>query len=124
MWGVTGVQKEAAFAAKRVIVVVEEIVKPAIIRADPNRTVIPGFIVSAVVKEPFGAHPSYVQGHYDRDNDFYVRWEEISRDPTRLDAYLAEYVHGVPDRKSYARKLKLARLKAKRRLAAPVNYGY
>lgn len=124
MWGITGVQKEAAFAARRVIVVAEEIVKPAVIRADPNRTVIPGFIVSAVVKEPFGAHPSYVQGHYDRDNDFYVQWEEISRDAVRLETYLAEYVHGVKDRKAYAKKLKLTRLKAKRRLSAPVNHGY
>jgi glutaconate CoA-transferase subunit A len=124
MWGITGVQKEAAFAAKRVIVVAEEIVKPAVIRADPNRTIIPAFIVSAVVKEPFGAHPSYVQGHYDRDNDFYVQWEEISRDPAKLTAYLDEFVHGVRDRKTYAKKLKLARLKAKRRMSAGVNYGY
>ncbi len=124
MWGITGVQKEAAFAAKRVIVVVEEIVKPAVIRADPNRTTIPGFIVTAVVKEPFGAHPSYVQGHYDRDNDFYVQWEEISRDAGRLTAWLDEFVHGVRDRKTYARKLKLTRLKARKRMAAPVNYGY
>jgi glutaconate CoA-transferase subunit A len=124
MWGITGVQKEAAFAAKRVIVVAEEIVKPAVIRADPNRTIIPAFIVSAVVKEPFGAHPSYVQGHYDRDNDFYVQWEEISRDAAKLTAYLDEFVHGVRDRKAYAKKLKLSRLTAKNRLAAPVNYGY
>jgi glutaconate CoA-transferase subunit A len=124
MWGITGVQKEAAFAAKRVIVVAEEIVKPAVIRADPNRTIIPAFIVSAVVKEPFGAHPSYVQGHYDRDNDFYVQWEEISRDAAKLTAYLDEFVHGVRDRKAYAKKLKLSRLTAKKRLAAPVNYGY
>jgi glutaconate CoA-transferase subunit A len=124
VWGITGVQKEAAFAARRVIVVAEEIVKPAVIRADPNRTVIPAFIVSAVVREPYGAHPSYVQGYYDRDNDFYVRWEEVSRDPQLLDAWLGEFVHGVKDRKTYARKLKLTRLKAKRRPAPSVNYGY
>ena len=124
MWGITGVQKEAAFAAKRVIVVAEEIVKPAVIRADPNRTVIPGFIVTAVVKEPFGAHPSYVQGHYDRDNDFYVQWEDVSRDPARLTAWLDEFVHGVRDRAAYAKRLKLTRLKAKKRPAPSVNYGY
>src|SRR5213594_1267879 len=61
MWGVLGVQREAAFAAARVIVVVEEIVSESVIRADPNRTIIPGFIVDAVVREPWGAHPSYVQ---------------------------------------------------------------
>ena len=124
MWGITGVQKEAAFAAKRVIVVAEEIVKPAVIRADPNRTVIPAFIVDAVVREPFGAHPSYAQGHYDRDNDFYVEWEDVSRDPARLEAWLQEFVHDVRDRKAYAKKLKLSRLKARRRMAGPVSYGY
>src|SRR5206468_10163215 len=63
MWGLVGVQKEAAFASERVIVVVEELVEEAVIRSDPNRTVIPGMIVSAVVVEPWGAHPSYAQGY-------------------------------------------------------------
>src|SRR5438045_8739314 len=85
MWGVLGVQKEAAFAAERVVVVAEEIVDESVIRSDPNRTVIPGFIVDAVVHEPWGAHPSYAQGYYDRDNEFYVGWEEISKDPRRLE---------------------------------------
>ncbi len=76
IWGFYGVQKEAAFAAKRVIVVVEEIVAESVVRADPNRTLIPGIIVNAVVHEPWGAHPSYAQGYYDRDNDFYVDWED------------------------------------------------
>ena len=124
MWGVLGVQKEAAFAAERVIVVVEEIVKPSVIRDDPNRTVIPGFIVDAVVHEPWGAHPSYAQGHYDRDNDFYVRWEEISRDVTRLESYLADFVYGVSGRAQYARKIKRRRLKAGRRRSGSVNYGF
>jgi len=70
VWGLLGCQKEAAFAAERVIVVVEEVVDEAVIRADPNRTIIPGLIVDAVVVEPMGAHPSYVQGVYDRDNRF------------------------------------------------------
>ena len=61
--------------------VVEELVDEAVIRADPNRTVIPGLIVDAVVVEPLGAHPSYVQGTYDRDNRFYLDWDPISRDP-------------------------------------------
>jgi glutaconate CoA-transferase subunit A len=105
VWGLTGVQKEASFAAKRVIVVVEEIVPTAVIRADPNRTLIPGFIVSAVVHEPFGAHPSYVHGFYDRDNQFYDDWEAISRDPARLEAYLDQMVYSTPDRSDYTRKL-------------------
>jgi glutaconate CoA-transferase, subunit A len=105
MWGLTGCQKEVAFAADRLIVVVEELVSEDVIRADPNRTVIPGLIVDAVVVEPFGAHPSYAQGYYDRDNRFYLEWDEISRDPERLSAWLDEWVHGVPDRAAYMAKL-------------------
>jgi glutaconate CoA-transferase subunit A len=126
IWGLTGVQKEAAFASRRVIVVVEELVDDDVIRSDPNRTLIPGMIVDAVVVEPWGAHPSYVQGYYDRDNDFYVAWEPISRDPTRLARYLEEYVYGVPDRQAYLRKHPglTQRLRAGARPSAPVNYGY
>ena len=126
MWGLVGVQKEAAFASARVIVVVEELVEEAVIRSDPNRTVIPGMIVSAVVVEPWGAHPSYAQGYYDRDNDFYVAWESISRDPDKLTRYLEEFVYGVPDRAGYVKKQPhlAARLKAKERLSRGVNYGF
>ena len=80
VWGLMGVQKEAAFASKRVIVVVEELVDESVIRSDPNRTLIPGLQVDAVVVEPWGAHPSYAQGYYDRDNDFYVAWDQVARD--------------------------------------------
>ena len=124
MWGVLGVQKEAAFAADRVIVVVEEVVKPRVIRSDPNRTVIPGFIVDAVVHEPWGAHPSYAQGHYDRDNDFYVAWEAISENVVRLEQYLADFVYGVNGRAQYLKKIKKRRLKAGRRRSGSVNYGF
>jgi glutaconate CoA-transferase subunit A len=115
VWGLTGVQKEASFAASRVVVVVEELVDSEQIRADPNRTLIPGLIVSAVVHEPFGAHPSYVHGFYDRDNEFYEEWEGISRDPDRLQEYLDEMVHRTPDRSTYAARLppgRLAQLRA------------
>jgi glutaconate CoA-transferase subunit A len=126
IWGLLGVQKEAAFASKRVIVVVEELVDESVIRSDPNRTVIPGMIVDAVVVEPWGAHPSYAQGHYDRDNDFYVAWENVSRDPAKLRAYLDEFVHGVEDRAGYLAKQPglVDRLRAKEQLCAGVNYGY
>ncbi len=126
IWGLTGVQKEAAFAAKRVIVVVEEIVPNEVIRRDPNRTVIPGFIVSAVVEEPFGAHPSYVQGYYDRDNPFYLEYDQISREPARLEAYFDEWVYGVPNREAYRAKLgeRANALRAHPALCEPVNYGF
>ncbi|MFQ5878491.1 MAG: CoA transferase subunit A [Acidobacteriota bacterium] len=126
IWGLYGVQKEAAFASRKVIVTVEEIVDPAVIRSDPNRTVIPGTIVSAVVHEPFGAHPSFVQGVYDRDNDFYVQWDPISRDEGRLKAYLDEWVHGLPGRGAYIEKMgkRCEDLRADRQMCAPVNYGF
>jgi glutaconate CoA-transferase subunit A len=105
MWGLLGCQKEAAFAAERVIVVVEELVDEAVVRADPNRTVIPGLIVDAVVVEPWGAHPSYVQGAYDRDNRFYLDWDAISRDAAATQAWLDEWVYGVAGRAEYVARL-------------------
>jgi glutaconate CoA-transferase, subunit A len=126
IWGLLGVQKEAAFASKRVIVVVEELVGEAVIRSDPNRTIIPATIVDAVVVEPWGAHPSYAQGFYDRDNEFYVGWEAISRDPAALARYLDEWVYGVRGRSEYVERsagLK-ERLAAGERVCAGVNYGF
>ncbi len=101
-------------------------VDPAVIRSDPNRTIIPARIVDAVVHEPFGAHPSFVQGGYDRDNAFYVDWDSISRDEAALGRYLDEWVHGLPDRSAYRRKLgeRVESLKADRQMCEPVNYGY
>jgi glutaconate CoA-transferase subunit A len=126
VWGLLGVQKEAAFASDKVIIVAEEIVDEAAIRADPNRTLIPGLIVDAVVLEPFGCHPSYAQGYYDRDNGFYVQWRDISTDTASLDTWLQEWVHGVASRAEYAEKLgdRLQALRAREHLSPPVNYGY
>lgn len=126
IWGLIGVQKEAAFASHQTIVVAEEIVSESVIRSDPNRTLIPGMIVSAVVHEPFGCHPSFAQGFYDRDNDFYVRWREISQDEALFNRYLEEWVYGVRDRAEYVRRMgaDADRLKARPHYCEPVNYGY
>ena len=125
-WGLVGVHKEAAFASERLVVVVEEVVEEEVIRRDPNRTLIPGFRVDAVVVEPFGAHPSYVQGYYDRDNEFYLRWDEISRDAAGLQAYLDQWVYGVAGRQEYREKMRdtRERLQARPVYCEPVNYGY
>ena len=126
IWGLLGMQKEVAFAARHVVVVVEEIVDEAVIRHDPNRTVIPGLIVDAVVEEPYGAHPSYVQGYYDRDNSFYLQWEAISRDQAATEAWLQEWVYGVPDRAAYLEKLGAETIKGLapgEMWSEPVNYG-
>ncbi len=126
IWGLLGVQKEAAFASTRVIVVVEELVDESVIRSDPNRTIIPGLIVDAVVVEPWGAHPSYAQGFYDRDNEFYVAWENISRDPAKLEGYLQEFVYGVKNRAEYLAKQPglQDQLRAGHQHSDVVNYGY
>lgn len=127
IWGLMGTQKEAVFASKRVIVVAEEIIDNAIIRSDPNRTLIPGMLVDHVVHEPWGAHPSYVQGYYDRDNDFYVEWDNISRDPKTYQDYLNEFVRGVRNRKEYTDKMDrgvLKKLTAKPKVCAGVDYGF
>ena len=126
LWGLLGTQKEVAFASKKVVVVVEEIVDEDMIRRDPNRTLIPGLIVDAVVHEPYGAHPSYVQGYYDRDNDFYLKWDEWSRDQETTEAWLEEWVYALPDRAAYLDKLgheTLERLAPGRFEADPINYG-
>lgn len=126
IWGLLGVQKEAAFAARKVIVVAEEIVEESMIRSDPNRTLIPGVIVNAVVHEPFACHPSYAQGFYDRDNEFYVSWREISKDTVGFNSYLDEWIYGVTDRSEYIARLgeRLTSLRARPHFSEPVNYGY
>jgi len=126
LWGILGEQKEAAFAAARVIVTAEEIVDPAVIRSDPNRTIIPALVVDAVCHVPFCAHPSYTQGYYDRDNAFYLEWDRLSAEPARVRAWLDEWVFGLPDRPAYWEKLGAEahdRLRVEPRWSEPVNYG-
>jgi len=126
LWGLLGVQKEAAFAARHVIAVVEEIVDIDVIRSDPNRTIIPDLVVDAVVHEPYGAHPSYVQGYYDRDNAFYLDWYEVTREQATTEAWLEEWVYGVQDRADYVEKMGVDvwdRLAPGEAMAKPVNYG-
>jgi glutaconate CoA-transferase, subunit A len=126
LWGLLGVQKEVAFASRRVVVVVEEVVAESVIRRDPNRTLIPGLIVDAVVHEPYGAHPSYVQGYYDRDNAFYLEWDKVSRDQAQTETWLQEWVYDLPDRAAYLARLgqeRLAGLDPGEMWAEPVNYG-
>lgn len=126
IWGVLGVQKEAAFSSKNVIVTVEEIVDKEVICSDPNRTVIPSLIVDAVVEEPFCSHPSYAQGYYDRDNEFYVRWNSICKDEDAFHRYLDEWVYGVKDRREYMKKLgrkTIKKLTTSEKWSMPINYG-
>jgi glutaconate CoA-transferase subunit A len=90
LWGITGVQKETVLASSRAIVTVEEIVDE--LAARPGGTVLPSWVVDAVVHAPGGARPSYAHGYYDRDNDFYVAWDSISRERESFTAWMQEHV--------------------------------
>ncbi|MEU8867843.1 CoA-transferase [Streptomyces umbrinus] len=126
VWGLTGVQAEAVYAARKAVVVVEEVVEDEVVRSDPNRTVIPAHAVDAVVECPRGAHPSFAQGYYDRDNAFYRSWSHISKDPARLRDWMAEWVHGTRDHAEYVAKLGAefwSSLAVGDAPSQPVNYG-
>lgn len=127
-WGNFGVMIEAVRAAKRVIVVAEEIVAPEIIASDPNRTVIPGFLVNTVVECPLGAHPSPVQGYYKRDDAFFRQYHEQTKIVEANEQWLQRWVYGVADRAEYVKQLgecRVAGLKTKQHAyAAAVDYGY
>lgn len=125
-WGIVGVQREAAMAARRVIAVVEELVESSLIRDDPDRTLLPGTVVDAVCVEPLGAHPSYAQGYYDRDKGFYRDWDAISREPARVEAWLDEWVRGLDGRPAYVARLGADAVEGLRpdpRPSGAVDYG-
>jgi glutaconate CoA-transferase subunit A len=126
IWGILGEQQLAAFASQRVILTVEEVVDQAVIRSDPNRTIIPGMVVDAICHVPYCAHPSYTQGYYDRDNEFYLDWDKVSKTQQGAQDYLDEWVFDLPDRAAYWDKLGLDvhhRLNPGDRFSQPVNYG-
>ncbi len=127
-WGNFGVMLEGVRAAKHVIVSAEEIVEPEIIASDPNRTVIPGFLVSAVVECRYGAHPSPVQGYYKRDDAFFRQYHEQTKTKADSDAWLARWVRGVKDRKEYMNLLGGCRVEElgvkQHAYAAAADFGY
>ena len=106
IWGIVGVQKEAVLAAKHAIVTVEEIVDS--LEAPSNAVVLPSWVVSAVAPVPGGAHPSYSQGYYKRDNRFYKLWDDISRERDTFTAWMERHVLGTKDFAEYRRSLESA----------------
>ena len=103
LWGILGVQKEAALAAKRCIVTVEEIVDD--LNAPMNSCVLPTWALTAVCHVPGGAHPSYAHGYNERDNRFYQAWDPIARDRGTFTAWIDEYIHGTADFSEFQAKL-------------------
>lgn len=128
LWGNSGVCEEAMLAAKDVILEAEEIVDREVILSDPNRVLGPSFKVRAVVHEPWGAHPSAVQGYTNRDHLFYHEYHERTRSVEDFQGWLEEWVLQLPSRADYVKKLgeeRLQRLRVKEhRYAAAVDYGY
>ncbi len=126
IWGLTGIQQQVAYSADKVIVTVEEIVEDEVITSDPNRTLLPSHVVDAVVEVPKGAHPSFVQGYYDRDGGFYREWNDISKDPELLDRWLNEWIHELDSHRDYVDKQGRefwSELESPYVPSLPVNYG-
>ncbi len=127
-WGNYGVMIEGVRAAKNVIVAAEEVVAPEVIASDPNRTVIPGFLVSAVVECPMGAHPSPVQGYYKRDHAMFRQYHEQTRSKPEFDSWAERWVYRVADRAAYVKQLgdcRVAELQVKQHAyAAAADFGY
>ena len=127
-WGNFGVMIEGVRAAKRVILVAEEIVEPEVIASDPNRTVIPGFLVNAVVECRYGAHPSPVQGYYKRDDAFFRQYHEHTKTKVDSDAWLGRWVYSAADRRAYINQLGACRVEElgvkQHAYAAQTDFGY
>jgi glutaconate CoA-transferase subunit A len=128
IWGSLGVAVDGARAARKVIVVAEEIVEPSVIASDPNRTLIPGFLVAAVVHEPGGAHPSPVQGYYGRDHAFFAEYHEQTRRLEDFEDWLARWVVQPTDRSDYWKQLGPGRVDnlavKEHAFSAPADFGY
>ena len=127
-WGALGVAVEACLASVHTVLVAEEVVDHEVIVSDPNRVLVPPFRVSAVIQEPFGCHPSPVQGYYGRDHAAYGEYHDVSREVEGFESWARQWVYGVRDRTEYLallgeeRRAELA--KHQRMLAAGVDYGY
>ena len=127
-WGNLGVSEEGGLASRAVILVAEEIVPRKLILSDPNRVLLPSSKVVAVVHEPWGAHPSPVQGFYGRDHEFYQEYHSQSRTAEGFKGWLNKWIVSPENRMAYLQYLGKGRLNAlrpSRHLAtAPVDYGY
>jgi glutaconate CoA-transferase subunit A len=128
VWGNMGITREACLASRSVIVTAEEIVAPEVINSDPNRVVTPGFRVAAVVHAPWGAHPSPVPGHYNRDHRAFLEYRDASRTEEAFRLWLKKWVDAVRMPADYQRLLgkdRLRELALKQHLfSEPVDYGY
>jgi glutaconate CoA-transferase, subunit A len=105
LWGPWGISQEAALASKSVVVIADEIVDRAIVRAEPNKTIVPAFKVAAVVAQRGACHPSPLQDRYGRDHEFFHEYHRATRTPGGFDAWVREWITGVADHDAYLAKL-------------------
>jgi glutaconate CoA-transferase, subunit A len=128
VWGNFGVMREAAFAAKKVILTCEEIVDHELILRDPNRTLIPSFLVSSVIHQPLGSHPSPAQGFARRDDNFYFEYHKVTRTREGFEQWLQKWVLGVVDHDGLLQLLgedRVNKLRPQGDLIAPaVSFNY
>ncbi len=108
--GISGFAFEMARASRRLIISAEEIVDTEVIRSQPDRTIIPYYLVDAVVHAPFGSHPGEMCYVYERDEPQIKEWVEASKTPESAQAYLEKYIYGVRDHQEYLQLIGEARL--------------
>lgn len=127
-WGMLGDSKYGINACKKIIICPEEIVKPAVICECPDRTIVPGFKVDAVIiDDEWGAHPSNVQGYYYRDLDWYVTYCNEAKTIEGFERFMEKWVYSVENRQEYLKVLgesRVGSLKAKPLIQGEVNYGF
>jgi glutaconate CoA-transferase subunit A len=127
-WGNLGVTRDACLASRHVILTAEEIVSPDRISADPNRVITPGFRVNAVVHIPWGAHPSPVPGHYNRDHQAFIDYRNESKTPALFAKWQHRWVDNIHSHHAYLDLLgheRMAGLAIKNHVfSEPVDYGY
>jgi acyl CoA:acetate/3-ketoacid CoA transferase alpha subunit len=115
--GISGFSAELARSSKRLLISAEEIVDSEVIRQSPDRTIIPYYLVDAVIEAPFGSHPGEMCYLYRRDEPHIREWVEASQDPHTTRAYLDKYIYGVNNHDEYRELIgaeHLANLKSRR----------
>lgn len=127
-WGCLGVMRDAGLASRHVLLTAEEIVPTELITRDPNRVIVPGLRVSAVSHAPWGAHPSPVPGHYNRDHQAFLDYRDQSRSLEAFALWRKRWVDDVAQPEEYPALLGEKRMRALRlqhhAFSEPVDYGY
>ena len=127
-WGNLGLTRDACLASRHIIITAEDIVEPEVISRDPNRVITPGYRVSAVVRAPWGGHPSPVPGYYNRDHRGFLDYRNKSKTPQAFDRWQKRWVLSIQNWKDYAKLLGNRRMKELaiklHDYSEPVDYGY